>query len=189
MMVMVTKVIQVIHRLVRGRRRRMVPLVGVLRVIQEMVIVMTGDEHRGGGSLRWRWVGVERRRGSTRRRVWSGRRLRRRQLICTLVCVVRVQVMGVGSMRQGMRMREMRVRMIGRCCQVLTRGRDVCKSIRRCRRFCVVVRRGLVVIVIVVVLQVVLKPRRRSLWTCYDARCARFFTFAVVLVTRRFLVH
>lgn len=67
MMVVMTELVQMAHRLVAGRGRRVVPLVAVrmLRMIQEMMVVMT-DQHRRGGSLR-RWgVGVEGRRGCRR---------------------------------------------------------------------------------------------------------------------------
>lgn len=53
MMMVVTEVIQVVHRLVPGWGCRMVPVVRVmLRMVQQVMIVMVPDQHRGGGSLR-----------------------------------------------------------------------------------------------------------------------------------------
>lgn len=55
MMVVVAEVIQVIHRLVTGRGCRVIPVVGVvLRMVQQVVVVMMSDEHGSRGRLRRR---------------------------------------------------------------------------------------------------------------------------------------
>lgn len=51
-MVMVTKVIQVVHRVVAGRRGRVVPVVGMmLRMVQQVMVVVVPDEHRSRRGL------------------------------------------------------------------------------------------------------------------------------------------
>lgn len=181
MMMMVTEVVQVIHCVMSGWCICVIPIVWMLRMIEQMMIVVTCNEHRSSW-LRWGWgVCIESRRGGRWRWIWRSWWLWSCQLMW-------MQMMWIGMWQCSMRMCEVGVWvwMLPMWCWC-----HVGEAIRgSCRRLGVVICYRLIIIVVVVVLQVMLKSWRWCLRsTCNYTRSTRFFSFAFILMNRRFLIN
>lgn len=147
MVMVVTEVVQVIHCIVSGGCICMVPIVRMLRMIEQVMIMMTCNKHCSCRLRRGWWVWIESRRGCRWRWIWRSWWLWSCQLMW-------MQMMRIGMCQCSMRMCEVRVWvwMLPMSCWCHV-GEAIWGS---CRRLGIVICYRLIIIVVVVILQVML---------------------------------